>query len=68
MALVPSSIRAHHEPDEHEPAAIGSRTTELVTTALLFVSLILSWIAFVHVGFGHHDTLVPIFTWILRAT
>jgi NADH-quinone oxidoreductase subunit L len=58
---------AHAEPDDHghaEPAAAGSRTTELITTTLLMVSMILSWIAFVDVGFGHHDTRVPVFTWI----
>jgi len=60
----------HHpttEPLDHghaEPAATGSRTTELITTTLLMVSMILSWIAFVDVGFGHHDARVPVFTWI----
>ena len=54
----------HHEPEEHEPAAAGSRTTELITTTLLMISMILSWIAFVQVGFGHHDARVPIFTWM----
>ena len=48
----------------HEPAAAGSRTTELITTTLLMVSMVLSWIAFVDVGFGHHDARVPVFTWI----
>jgi len=56
------------EPLEHGheqiPAAVGSRTTELITTTLLMVSMILSWIAFVDVGFGHHEARVPIFTWI----
>ncbi len=28
------------------------------------VSMILAWIAFVDVGFGHHDARVPVFTWI----
>jgi NADH-quinone oxidoreductase subunit L len=63
----------HHEPgghDDHdhgpvEPAAAGSRTTELITTTLLMISMILSWIAFVQIGFGHQDTRVPIFTWIV---
>jgi NADH-quinone oxidoreductase subunit L len=60
---------AHAEPSDHghgpvEPAAAGSRTTELITTTLLMVSMILSWIAFVDVGFGHHDMRVPVFTWI----
>ena len=26
--------------------------------------MILSWIAFVQVGFGHHDARVPVFTWM----
>ncbi len=55
---------AHHTPEVHEPAATGSRTTELITTTLLMISMILSWIAFVQVGFGHHDMRVPVFTWI----
>jgi NADH-quinone oxidoreductase subunit L len=54
----------HHAPEAHEPAAVGSRTTELITTTLLMISMILSWIAFVQVGFGHHDMRVPVFTWI----
>ena len=54
----------HHAPEVHAPAAIGSRTTELITTTLLMISMILSWIAFVQVGFGHHDMRVPVFTWI----
>jgi NADH-quinone oxidoreductase subunit L len=53
-----------HDHDDGEPAAAGSRTTELITTTLLMVSMILSWIAFVDVGFNHHDMRVPIFTWI----
>ena len=55
---------SHHEAEEHEPAAAGSRTAELITTTLLLICMILSWIAFVDVGFGHHDTRVPVFTWM----
>jgi NADH-quinone oxidoreductase subunit L len=55
---------AHHAPEVHEPAAAGSRTIELITTTLLMISMILSWISFVQVGFGHHDMRVPVFTWI----
>jgi NADH-quinone oxidoreductase subunit L len=55
---------SHHEEEAHEPAAAGSRTVELITTTLLMISMILSWIAFVDVGFGHHDVRVPIFTWM----
>jgi NADH-quinone oxidoreductase subunit L len=63
---------AHHEDGGHgghaaEPAAAGSRTVELITTTLLMISMILSWIAFVQVGFGHHDEHVPVFTWMLSA-
>ena len=29
------------------------------------ISMTLSWIAFVQVGFGHHDERVSVFTWIL---
>src|SRR4051812_9079777 len=57
----------HHETHDHAPAAAGSRTTELITTTLLMISMILSWIAFVQVGFGHQDMRVPIFTWITSA-
>src|SRR5262249_36871824 len=55
---------SHHEEEAHEPAAAGSRTSELTTTTLLMISMILSWIAFVDVGFAHHDTRVSIFTWM----
>jgi len=54
---------AHHAPAE--PAAAGSRTTELITTTLLLISMILSWIALVQVGFGHQDARVPVFPWIV---
>src|SRR5947209_16394230 len=51
-----------HEPDAHddhdhddhhapvEPAAVGSRAAELITTGLLFVSMGLSWMTFADVG------------------
>ncbi len=55
---------SHHEEETHEPAAAGSRTAELITTTLLMISMILSWIAFVEVGFAHHDMRIPIFTWM----
>src|SRR5262249_37744480 len=34
---------------------IGARPSELVTTVLLFASMVLSWIGFAQVGFGHQD-------------
>src|ERR1039457_7688858 len=61
-----SAAQAHDAHDAHAaaPAAAGSRTAELITTTLLLISMILSWIAFVEVAFGHHDERVPVFTWI----
>ncbi len=59
-----AAAHAHHAHEEHEPAAAGSRISELITTTLLMISMILSWIAFVQVGFGHQDARVPVFTWI----
>jgi NADH-quinone oxidoreductase subunit L len=53
---------SHAEPERHEPAAAGSRTAELITTTLLFISMVLSWIAFVRVGFSHqeaHEVVAP---------
>jgi NADH-quinone oxidoreductase subunit L len=43
---------------------IGPRPSELVTTLFLFVSAILSWIAFVRVGFGHIDERIVLMTWM----
>jgi NADH-quinone oxidoreductase subunit L len=51
---------AHHSA---EPAAAGSRAAELITTSLLFVSMILSWIAFATVGFGQ-DVHVNLVSWM----
>ncbi|HEY5305528.1 MAG TPA: NADH-quinone oxidoreductase subunit L [Pseudolabrys sp.] len=58
---------SHIESDAyaHEPAAAGSRMAELITTTLLLICMILSWIAFVQVGFAHQDMRVPVFTWML---
>ena len=54
------------EPAAHQPAAAGgSRPAELVTTVLLFASMLLSWVAFVDVGFAHHDARVTLFPWII---
>ena len=53
---------SHDEPESEQPPAAGSRSAELVTTTFLFISMVLSWIAFVRVGFGHQDvreTLMP---------
>src|SRR5947207_2377447 len=55
---------SHHEAESQEPAALGSRSAELITTGLLFVSALLSWVAFVYVGYYGHDARVPLYTWI----
>jgi NADH-quinone oxidoreductase subunit L len=53
-----------HQLEEHALPAMGSRSAELITTTLLFVSMALSWIAFVRVGFGHEDAHVVIASFI----
>src|SRR5262245_22112994 len=55
---------SHRGEEGYEPAAVGSRTAELTTTTLLMTSMILSCIAFVDVGFAHHDMRVPAFAWM----
>jgi NADH-quinone oxidoreductase subunit L len=55
---------SHGEPEAPQPPAAGSRAAELVTTVFLFASMVLSWFAFVDVGFGHHDTHGAIFSWM----
>src|SRR5262249_56805649 len=54
-------------PSELQPQqpAAGSRSAELVTTVFLFASMLLSWLAFVDVGFGHHDSRAALFPWIV---
>jgi NADH-quinone oxidoreductase subunit L len=44
---------------------IGARPSELVTTVLLFASMLLAWIGFAQVGFGHHDARVMITPFIV---
>jgi NADH-quinone oxidoreductase subunit L len=56
----------HGHDDHHavEPPAAGSRAAELITTGLLLVAAALSWVAFVDVGFMHHDVRIALFPWI----
>src|SRR5215468_3633842 len=57
----------HGHDDHHaaaEPAAAGSRAAELITTGLLFVTAVLSWVTLVDVGFLHHDARIALFPWI----
>jgi len=60
---------ADHTHDAHdapqEPAALGSRAAEVITTSFLFIAMVLSWIAFARVGFGHYDERVALFGWIV---
>jgi NADH-quinone oxidoreductase subunit L len=42
---------------------IGDRPSEVITTALVGVSAVLSWIAFVNVGYGGETARVLVFTW-----
>ena len=50
-----------------EPPAEGSRAAEVITTSFLMIAMVLSWIAFVQVGLGHHDERVHLFTWMISA-
>ncbi|MBX6426150.1 MAG: NADH-quinone oxidoreductase subunit L [Variibacter sp.] len=60
---------SHHAADGHghaaEPPAQGSRAAELITSTLLVISAILSWIAFVRIGFQQEDMRVALFPWIV---
>src|SRR5437660_814418 len=44
---------------------IGARPSELVTTVLLFATMVLSWIGFFQVGFGHQDARVVLAPFIV---
>ncbi len=59
---------AHAAHDEHaptEPPAMGSYSAELITTTLLFIAMVLSWIALWRVGFGHQDARDAIMPFIV---
>ena len=43
---------------------LGPRPSELITTGLLLISCVLSWIVFYRVGFGHETAHVAIERWI----
>src|SRR5918997_386578 len=43
---------------------IGARASEVVTTAFLFVACVLSWIAFVNVGFGAGGARIQVAPWM----
>ncbi|MBH0239772.1 NADH-quinone oxidoreductase subunit L [Methylobrevis albus] len=55
-----------HGHGDHEEPAPGSRPAELITTSLMGVVAILSWIAFFTVGFSEREAFtVPVLTWIV---
>ena len=55
--------------DEHEPAAAGSRAAEIVTSGFLVISAVLSWVAFLTVGFGEDAAeRVQVFNWFSSGT
>jgi len=43
---------------------IGEKSSMLVTTALLFLSAALSWVALFQVGFGNDPQIVNLFRWM----
>ena len=67
----PHDAHAHAAHDDHghdhpvEPAAVGSRAAEIITTGCLMVAAALSWVVFVNVGFLHQDTRIDLFPWIV---
>jgi len=54
-----------HEPEPQMPPAMGSRFSEVVTTAFLLIAMLLSWLALYRVGFGHQDAHVPLMSFIM---
>src|SRR5215208_6063530 len=63
-----SEAHDDHGHDDHhvsEPPAQGSRAAEFITTGLLFVSALLSWLVLVDIGFLHRDVVrIALFPWI----
>ena len=43
---------------------LGPRNSEIVTSALVGVAALLSWVAFIHVGFGDGTTRVEVADWM----
>ncbi len=44
--------------------AIGARASEIITTGLLLIAAVLSWVVFWRVGFGTETARVPVLRWI----
>ena len=48
---------------------IGARMSEIVTTSLLGVAAVLSWVAFIQIGINHGEPqVVPVIDWIVSGT
>ena len=48
---------------------LGARPSEIVTTALLFISALLAWSTFISVGYNHAPMNVPVVAnWISSGT
>ncbi|MGA8229737.1 MAG: NADH-quinone oxidoreductase subunit L, partial [Xanthobacteraceae bacterium] len=47
-----------HDGHSQEPAAMGTRSAEVITTALLLISMVFAWVSFVQVGLGGQDAHV----------
>jgi NADH-quinone oxidoreductase subunit L len=58
------SHASHGEETEHEPSAAGSLAAELITSTFLVITCVLSWVAFVEVGFKGENAHVAIFSFI----
>ena len=62
----------HHDDHDHAPGGARRRKARArprsSPPSLLFIAMVLSWIAFWRVGFGHHDERITLFTWIISAT
>jgi NADH-quinone oxidoreductase subunit L len=43
---------------------LGARPSEIITTSLMGLAALLSWIAFIRVGYGGAEAKVVLFTWI----
>jgi NADH-quinone oxidoreductase subunit L len=53
----------------HEPAAVGTRQAEIITSGFLIVTAVLSWIAFFTVGLGDGPVQrIPVLTWFDSGT
>jgi NADH-quinone oxidoreductase subunit L len=55
---------SHDEPQEAGPAAAGSRLAEISTTGLLIIAALLSWYAFVDVGFQGNTARIAVLNFI----